>query len=236
MNGLMQMEKKKTTDEPTRTFVLVHGGDMSTDTWNKLAGREDYPPGGHLGARYWDGTINELESHKYCVFAPSLIDEYSGNLTDHINQICGVIEENKLRDIILVGHSYGGFVITGVADRMPERIGTLVYLDSVLPDPGQSLIDVLNTVYSKQDYKAALPDPNPPYVEKIQYDPKKLEGIKKIYIHCTNSEFIDATRPFKEKIAGQKSEWTYIELPSSHVPMADMPDEFYKLLLKIAQK
>ncbi|MGZ7117755.1 MAG: alpha/beta fold hydrolase, partial [Methanobacterium sp.] len=134
------MERKITTTEPAGTFVLVHGGDMSTDTWNKLAGREDYPPGGHLGARYWDGTISELESHNYCVFAPSLINEYSGNLTDHINQICGVIEENELSDIILVGHSYGGFVITGVADRIPERIGTLVYLDSLLPDPGQSLI------------------------------------------------------------------------------------------------
>jgi hypothetical protein len=48
---------------------------------------------------------------------------------------------------------------------------------------------------------------------------------------CTKSEFKDVTRIAREKIAAAKKEWTYIELPSSHVPMADMPDEFYQLLL-----
>jgi pimeloyl-ACP methyl ester carboxylesterase len=51
--------------------------------------------------------------------------------------------ENDLEDVILVGHSYGGMVITGFAARMAKRIRRLVYLDAALPDPGQSLFDVL---------------------------------------------------------------------------------------------
>ncbi len=78
-------------------FVLVHGGNMSTDTWNKLSGREDYTPGGHLGARYWDGTIEMLEAHNYRVFAPTLTDEFESSLTGHIDQICRVIEKNNLK-------------------------------------------------------------------------------------------------------------------------------------------
>jgi len=73
-----------------------------------------------------------------------------------------------LQKVILVGHSYGGLVITGVAHQMPDRIQHLVYLDSAIPEPGQSLIEILNMVYSSEDYEAALPEPSPPYVEKLQ--------------------------------------------------------------------
>ncbi|MCK9579042.1 MAG: hypothetical protein M0Q92_01160 [Methanoregula sp.] len=52
------------------TFILVHGGNMSTDTWNRLTNRNTYPPGSHLGARYWEGTVAYLESHGHTVFAP----------------------------------------------------------------------------------------------------------------------------------------------------------------------
>jgi pimeloyl-ACP methyl ester carboxylesterase len=216
-------------------YVLVQGGNMSTETWNKLSGQKISTEDGYIGASYWKVTVKALKSAGHHVFAPTLSDEFTSNLTDHIQQICAVIEDNDLQDIILVGHSYGGFIITGVADLIPERIRLLVYLDSGLPDPGQSLIDVLNKVYSPEEYAAALPDPNPPYVEKLQYHPKRIEGIKKIYIRCTKSEFIRVTRFAKEKIDATKGEWTYFELPSSHVPMADLPEDFYKLLLSIAE-
>jgi len=216
------------------TYVLVQGGNMSTETWNKLSGQKISTKDGQMGASYWKGTVEALESAGHRAFAPTLSDEFTSNLTDHIQQICTIIADNDLQDIILVGHSYGGFIITGVADRMPERIRLLVYLDSGLPDPGQSLVDVLNMVYSPEEYATALPDPNPPYVEKLQYHPKKIEGLKKIYIRCMKSEFIKVTHLSKEKIDAAKGEWTYFELPSSHVPMADLPEDFYKLLLNIA--
>lgn len=216
------------------TYVLVHGGNMSTKTWNKLSGQNIFTEDGHMGAKYWDGTVDALVSVGHRVFAPTLLDEFTNNLTDHINQICTLIDESDLQDIILVGHSYGGLVITGVADQMPSRIRLIVYLDSALPDPGQSLIDILHIVYPEED-APEMPDPNPPYVEKLQYDPETIDGLKKIYIRCTKSEFIDISSLAKEKIDAAKGGWTYFELQSSHVPMADLPDDFYKLLLSIAK-
>jgi pimeloyl-ACP methyl ester carboxylesterase len=208
---------------------------MSTKTWNKLSGQNIFTEDGHMGAHYWDGTVDALVSAGHRALAPTLLDEFTSNLTDHINQICRLIVENDLQNIILVGHSYGGFIITGVADRMPERIRLLVYLDSALPDPGQSLIDILNIVYPPEEDALELPDPNPPYLEKIKYDPKTIQGLKKIYIRCSKSAFIDISTLVKEKIDAEKGGWTYFELPSSHVPMADLPDDFYKLLLSIAK-
>jgi hypothetical protein len=56
-------------------FVLVHGGNISTDTWNRLAKRTVYPPGGLLGPHCWDGTVSFLEAHGHPSFAPALGDE-----------------------------------------------------------------------------------------------------------------------------------------------------------------
>ena len=64
-------------------------------------------------------------------------------LETHIRDVAGCIEAEELDDVILCGHSYGGMVITGVADRMPERIRALVYLDAFLPENGDSLIGLL---------------------------------------------------------------------------------------------
>ena len=218
-------------------YVLVHGGNMTTDTWNKLAGRNDYPPGGYLGGKYWDGTVSALTAHNHHVFAPTLKDEHSSNLTGHIEQICTLITENNLKEVILVGHSYGGMVITGVAARMRDRIRRLVYIDAALPDPGQSLYDIINLGLSTSSVnQPVLPEPDAPYVEKLQFDAAKIRPLPKTYVLCTKSEFIQVARVAKQKIATEKQGWTYLELPSSHVPMADMPDKLYQLLLDAAEK
>jgi len=217
------------------TFVLVHGGNLSTDTWNRLTGRNDYPPGGQMGGRYWDPTVSALRKHHHRVFAPTLLDEHTTGLTGHIEQICTLISYHDFRDVILVGHSYGGMIITGVADRMSDRIRRLVYLDAALPDPGQSLFDLFVSAGSDPLSFAGL-EPAKAYVEKIRFDPRKLEPIQKTYILCTKSEFAIVTGAAKQKIAANKSGWTYLELPSSHVPMADMPDEFHQILLDTAKQ
>src|SRR5205085_10666394 len=64
------------------------------------------------------------------------------NLSTHIQDVTNTLWYEDLNDVILVGHSYGGMVVTGVADRMPERIKHLVYLDAFLPGDGQSLYDL----------------------------------------------------------------------------------------------
>ncbi len=113
------------------TFVLVHGA------W-------------HGGWCYRD-TARALRAAGHDVFTPThtglgeRAHQGSENITleTHIRDIIGCIEAEELNDVILCGHSYGGMVITGVADRLAARIKALVYLDAFVPESGQSVIDLL---------------------------------------------------------------------------------------------
>lgn len=89
-----------------------------------------------------------LEAHGYKVYRPSLsgLGEHFNTaspaigLATHIDDIVNLILFEDLHDVILLGHSYGGMVITGVADRIPERIARLVYLDAYVPDDGENVM------------------------------------------------------------------------------------------------
>lgn len=72
------------------------------------------------------------------------------NLSTHIKQVVNLIEFEDLSDVILVGHSYGGFVITGVADVLFERISALVYIDAFVPKDGKSQFDLMPTEYCQK--------------------------------------------------------------------------------------
>lgn len=219
------------------TYVLIHGGSMSSETWNLRAKRNDFPPGEHLTNHCWDRTVKFLVDHHHQVFAPALKDEHTSDLTGHIRQVCDLITDHNLMDIILTGHSYGGMVITGVASALPGKIGRLIYLDAALPEPGQSLFDILELGVTRAHGNVnILMDKAPPYVEKIHFDPARLRNIPKTYIYCTQSDFREITHMAEQKIRTEKQNWTYLELPSSHVPMADMPDEFYRIMLEQADQ
>lgn len=114
-----------------RNFVLVHGAWL----------------GGWCYARVAD--ILRAQGHR--VFTPTLtgLGERSHlaslfpiTCRTHIQDILNVIRWEQLDDIVLCGHSYGGVVITGVADAALERIASLVYLDAIIPEPGKSVFDV----------------------------------------------------------------------------------------------
>jgi pimeloyl-ACP methyl ester carboxylesterase len=112
------------------TFVLVHGA------W--------------FGGWCWQKVIPFLEAAGHEVYAPTLtgLAERASELSPdvgletHIQDIVGLLEEKDLHGVILVGHSYGAIVITGVVDAVPERIAHLVYLDTFVPRNGESLADV----------------------------------------------------------------------------------------------
>jgi len=116
------------------TFVLVHGG-------------------GHGGWCYrMVKRLLEADGHE--VFAPSLtgLAERAHLLSPaidldlHVTDVVSLLHSWDLRDVVLVGHSYGGMVITGVADRATARIAKLVYLDAANPVNGQSLVDVAGPI------------------------------------------------------------------------------------------
>jgi len=109
------------------TFVLVHGG-------------------GHGGWCY-QKVARLLQAKGHLVYAPSLpgMGEHSHqrhpgiDLDAHIDDVVNLLVYEDLTQAILVGHSYGGMVITGTADRAPDRVGHRVYLDAAYPDDGESL-------------------------------------------------------------------------------------------------
>ncbi len=116
------------------TYVLVHGGGHGGWCYRRVArilragGHEVYTPtltGLGERAHLLDGTVD---------------------LDRHIEDVAAVLHFEDLHDVILVGHSYGGMVITGAADRVPDRVGRLVYLDAATPRHGQSLHDVAGPV------------------------------------------------------------------------------------------
>ena len=108
------------------SFVLVHGG------WH--------------GGWTFSGIARILRTHGHEVYAPTLtgngershLRSSTVNLDTHILDVENLIRWQDIDDVILCGHSYGGMVITGVADRIPERIAALVYIDAYVPDDGDS--------------------------------------------------------------------------------------------------
>ena len=113
------------------TYVLVHGA------WH--------------GSWCWKRVRAALQSRGHEVFTPTLtgVGERSHllakevDLETHVNDVANLIRWEELRNVILCGHSYAGCVVSAVADRMPDRIAALVFLDAFLPDHGQSLHDTL---------------------------------------------------------------------------------------------
>jgi len=114
------------------TFVLLHG------SWH--------------GGWAWEPTAWCLRELGHTVYTPTYPGHWPGvsraGIThdDYVRAVTDFIERRDLRDVILVGHSYGGMVITGVADRAADRVGRLVFLDAANPRHGQSLVDVAGPV------------------------------------------------------------------------------------------
>jgi pimeloyl-ACP methyl ester carboxylesterase len=107
-------------------------------------------PGGGHGGWCYQSVAELLRNHGHRVYTPTLTGvgervhllSRKVGLEMHIEEIAKLLRYEDLRQVILVGHGYGGMVITGAADRARARVGHLVYLDAPTPDHGQSLLDV----------------------------------------------------------------------------------------------
>lgn len=151
-------------------------------------------------------------------------------MSEHIEQVCELIIKYNLKDIILVGHSYGGMVITGVASQMANRIRLLVYLDAAFPEPKQSLCNLLALGgFDPVTILSGLPKA---YTEKLEFDPQLIKVLPKIYIFCTKNEFKSLTNLMREKIVADDTGWKSFDLPSDHTPQATVPGKLTKLLLR----
>ena len=152
------------------TFVLVHGA------WH--------------GGWCWRAVRGLLEKSGHQVHAPSLtglgerkhLARADIDLDTHIADVVSILEMEDLREVVLVGHSYGGMVVTGAADRAPERIRRIVYLDAFVAENGKCALDYV------VPERAARMREEGDRVGSITPPPLSLWGI-------TKQEHIDFVKP-----------------------------------------
>jgi pimeloyl-ACP methyl ester carboxylesterase len=114
----------------SKTFLVCHGAWSAGWAWKKM-----HPLMSEAGHRLVTPTYTGLGDRQHLA-NPSI------DLETHIEDMLNVIKYEDLRDIVLIGHSYGGMVATGVTDRVRDRITQLIYVDAFVPEDGQSLLDL----------------------------------------------------------------------------------------------
>lgn len=195
-------------------YVLVHGGKKTGKIWDKI--------------------VPLLQYHNNKIFCPTLPDPYTHTLQDHIREVHQLIMDEGLEKVILVGHSYGGMVITGVANHIPEKLSHLIYVDAAVPESGESLFDILNaTGHDAQKYYGI--EPLKPFTDSLIFDAEKVKKIQKAYILCTESEFLKVSKPTFDKLkkAPKDENWVTYTINSTHPVMVKHPKELTEIFLEI---
>lgn len=226
------------------TFVLVHGG------WD--------------GGWAWRPVARELQAAGHEVFTPTLTG--SGErvhlaspvigLDTHVLDVVNVLRYEDLADVILVGFSYGGMVVTGVAEQAPERIAQLIYLDAFAPQDGQSAADLTGPEImafmemAAQSFGDGWRVPhNPPdadrrtdFLLRAVQQPLAVKNpqaaqIKHTFVQFTDKPAEDFTKLIMGRIAArvQQEGWRYREMPFGHFPLLEKPSEVAGLLIDLMQ-
>jgi pimeloyl-ACP methyl ester carboxylesterase len=230
------------------TFVLVHGA------WH--------------GAWCWRRVARLLTAKGHDVFTPTLtgVAERSHLLTPDIDlatHILDVVNEmtwQELKDVVLVGHSYAGMVMSGVAEKMEQAIGSFVMLDAFLPESGQSLVDLQppparDAVLAAEGGGATVMPPRPaamfnvndkdrawvdaqctPHPIKCFTQTLALSGAreriaKKAYIRAASYP----SPPFDHGLATARARgWRSYEVVCGHDVMLDRPERLAEILQEVA--
>jgi pimeloyl-ACP methyl ester carboxylesterase len=230
------------------TFVLVHGAWSGGWCYFKVAERLRA-----LGHNVFTPTLTGQGERTH------LIDR-AINLSTHITDVLNVFHYERLDDVVLAGHSYGGMVITAVGDRIPERVRVLAYLDAFLPSDGQSLFDINVPANNQKFLDAAgaiggLAVPSPPaaffnvnkedaarvdelatpfplgcFTEKLKLTGKHEAIKKRVYVHGTVLPRVSPFKPFYER-AKNDTAWQAYALACGHHVMLDEPDRVTEILL-----
>ncbi|MBO0795891.1 MAG: alpha/beta hydrolase [Ktedonobacteraceae bacterium] len=235
------------------TFVFVHGAWSGGWIWKKVS-----PLLRSAGHEVLTPTLSGLGERVHLATADM-------SLNTHIQDIVNVLQFEELREVILVGHSYGGMVITGVADCMPDRLAHVVYLDAFVPADNQSLHDLVPAGARPYDYALARQQGDgwrlPLYAEQITGTEEDMRWLRRHWtdqplltfdqpIHLCNSTerslvphtYIHCTQKpdddFFASFAQQFSGqpgWQVFELPTGHAAQVTMPHELANLLQKLVE-
>ena len=226
------------------TFLICHGAWSGGWSWKKV--RPLLRAAGHA---VFTPTYTGLGERAH--LAHPLVD-----LETHVQDVLAVIEAEDLSDVVLVAHSYGGMVGTGVADRVPRRIRHLIYLDAFVPADGQCLGDLVRGPGPSEPVAGWLVPPMPPAPDtsaedlawttpRRRYHPARCFSQKvrlaadaasppfrRSYIHCTKKEAGDNFRQFADRFRGDRG-WGFYELAASHSPNVTAPEALVGVLVEI---
>jgi pimeloyl-ACP methyl ester carboxylesterase len=221
---------------PRETYVLVHGA--TGGGWDWWVVDSMMSGGGHRVVR---PTLTGLGERVHLA-SPNI------GLATHIDDVANVILWENLKDVVLVGHSYGGMVIAGVADRIPERIRRLVYLDAFLPDSGETAIELAESM-GMPSIRSSVRDGFlvPGWVTDPRAIPRDVPHPFRTLtdtIHLTNpaarrlpATYILTVEPGKTTDAFQmfadratKRGWTVYRMAADHTPERSAPSALVKLL------
>lgn len=218
-------------------FILIHGA------WGSGQG--------------WWQVKPLLEKAGYKVFAPSLAGQGERaseggpdvNLSTHVNDIVGLIEKHRLRQVILVGHSLGGMVVSGVAERMPEQVARVVYVDAFLPKDGESAFDQMAPGFAESLRKKAreqgdgwaIPSSNgkgPPQPigtleEKLRVANPRAAAIPGTYILTMEPGAKVDGMSFAAHRASLRT-WPVYVIRTGHLPQVTTPRQLAQMLIEAA--
>ena len=212
----------------------------------------------------WQRLAPLLRKSGHEVLAPSLtgigerahLASAAVGVSTHIADVLGTLEYERLTGVVLVGHSYAGMVVTGVADRAPKRVSALVYLDAFVPQAGQALLDLLPERVREHFPRDGWQVPPLPPAAQGMTDPAEiawLDGRRnpqprncftekltleraykgpRVFVSCTGYSPTSFAR-FAEQARNDPA-WRYHELATHHYPHVSMPAQTAGVLLNYA--
>lgn len=231
------------------SIVLAHGAWSAAWAWKKM--RPLFRAAGH---EFFSPTYTGLGERAH--LARPEID-----LSTHIQDVLAVLEMEDLTDVTLLGHSYGGMVATGVADKARGRIARVVYIDAFAPKDGQSLFDLVGPKAEGNMRAGAAKDgdgwrlpvnPMPPdtapedvawasprrrpqpirtFEQKLLLTSKEPPPPRH-YIYATRNGPGDVFHQFAERAKSEPG-WKHYEMDCSHNPHITCPDALMALLTRI---
>jgi pimeloyl-ACP methyl ester carboxylesterase len=235
-------------------FVLVHGSSGGGWVWQKLA-----PILRASGHQVYTPTLTGLSDRAHLL-------NCGVNLTTHITDVANLLWYEDLSDVILVGNSYAGMVITGVAAKVPERLKLVIYLDAYVPADGQNEADLLPPpMRAAREADAAahggLTEPPPPaifgitdpalaewvkarstphpwstYAEPVPAGSARSAALRRVFIHCTVKPPTTPDLFASSAAKARTSGWPVHELRAGHLAMLTAPRELAALLQQVSEE
>ena len=234
------------------TFVLVHGA------WH--------------GGWCWRMVRDYLQDRGHRVFTPTLtghgerihLRHPDVNLDTHVQDVVNVVEWEELDDIILVGHSYGGMIISGVCDAIKDRIAHAVFLDAMIPKDGDQVVNGrtmkdIEEIFGPLEDGFLAPPPNSTFgvpesmtdavawmkrrltpqltgtwLQKIALPNGGSDGLPRTFVFCSDRPTMSEAQQARIDMVKNDPTWHYAELPTGHDSMITMPVETAQLFEQIA--